>query len=149
MWWAWLIACGGDPARPEALAPSSFDALPPASSWVSLRGQAHFGATVTQRQPASLIANEVVHYVFPLVPEHSTETRGVSVFVRTTREPEARVSYETFTVEGLVRPFGDDLLDPATQAALLERSGYYAKDGAIWIDARRIEAVDGTYVEPD
>lgn len=142
-----LVACALDPTPPADLAETRFDALPAAGAWVRLRGQAHYEATITQRRPATLLADATTHHLFPFFPEHRTEERGVTVLVRTTRQPERSVSYETFTVVGRLRPVTDDDVGAAVQARMMTQTGHWLQDGALVLDAVRIESVDGLWEE--
>lgn len=140
-----LLACSGAPTPPAVVPAASFEALPALGAWAALEGQAHYDATFTARHAATWFRDEKVEYVFPFLPEHRTDERKVLVWVRTTREPESSVSFETMTVEGVVLPLTEATMPVPVQVQLFQRSGYYPAEDALLIDAVRIRSADGLW----
>lgn len=142
-----LLGCFGAPTPPVEIPESTFEALPEAGSWVSLRGQAHYDARIVQRRAASIFTEARSDYVFGFFPEHATEDRRIRVLLRTQREPERLVSYETMTVEGQLVPITEADLSGAVQEQLFHRTGYYLADDAMRLDVVRILSEDGVWEE--
>lgn len=140
-----LLACGGEPTPPSVVPVASFESLPPLGAWAALEGQAHYDAMFTARHAATWFRDEKVEYLFPFLPEHRTDERKVVVWVRTARKPEAGVSFETMTVEGVVLPLTEATMPVPVQTELALRSGYHPAADALLLDAVRIRSVDGVW----
>ncbi len=96
---------------------------------VRVRGTAHLSVRIQQKTADG----SVVWHLFPLLPEGDLEARDVRAVVRTTRAPGALYAYEDMTVEGLARPPGSLVPQPAREA--LRNSGYFLTDDFVLIDA--------------
>lgn len=140
----WALFREPVPPRPEVVSEASFETLGDAP-WVRLKGTAHYRATITQREAATLFREERTLYVFPFFPVNETADRAIPVLVRAARPPERLVAYETMVVEGRLRPPTRDVLPPQTEGSLSEKTGYFFADGLWVLDATRIESEDGVW----
>ena len=115
---------------------------------IQLRGQAHYSVVVRQTVPGNLLREEQTHFLFPLFPEHDTTDRAVRVLVRTTREPESLVSYETMQVSGRLQPVTSDEVPPGTEVDIGKRSDYFFTDSMVLLVPDRIVSDGETWERP-
>ena len=112
IWW--------DRGAPPGFRPPVVDVVPSALTYehrgVRLRGTAHYGARLSQRQ------GDETWYLFPVLDQGDTQGRQVKVLLRTQTAPDPILSFEDLAVEGLARPPGD-LVGPDVDRALA-RIGY-------------------------
>ena len=125
----------------------TFDDLDPAVPWVKLELMGHYAPMVTQKTPATVLAEEQTMYLFAAFPRYSTDERAVPLLVRTSRQPERLVSYEIMTVEGKLSVPTFDKVPFNTEELISRRTEYYFSDSVLLLEAERIWAEDGLFEE--
>ncbi len=120
----------------------ALDALDPESGCVRVTGQAHYEVVVRQTVPGNLLRDEQTLFLFPLFAEGQTGERAVRVLVRTEREPEDLVSYETMTVEGRAELVTAEKVPFGTEIEIGKRSDYFFTDDMVLLVPERV-TVDG------
>ncbi|HHO49964.1 MAG TPA: hypothetical protein ENK18_03615 [Deltaproteobacteria bacterium] len=108
--------------------PADLADLELAMGCVVVSGQAHYEVVVKQTIPGNLLLDQRQLYLFPLFPEGRTQDRAIRVLVRTDREPEDLVSFETMTVSGRLIPVTTDEVPFGTEVQIGKRSDYFFTD---------------------
>jgi len=104
---------------------------PHGEACVAVQGTAHYTAVVRQTELGGLLSDDVVWYMFPLLPEGDLDGREVRVLVRTTRAPERLVTYETMELTGRIVPSTPELVPYATEIQLGKAGGYFFTDDLV------------------
>ena len=103
----------------------TLDELHPDSGCVRVDGQAHYEVVVRQTVPGNLLRDSETLFLFPLFSEGDTSERAVRILVRTEREPEDLISFETMTVAGRVELVTADKVPFGTEIEIGKRSDYF------------------------
>ncbi len=126
----------------ESYADVDFFDLDPSVRCVRTTGTAHYEVVITQRVPGNGFFEDKTYYVFGLFPPGNTTEREIRILVRTERQPERLVSYETMTIEGALLRMDHRKIPFDTERRLGERSSYFFADRVYLLEPDRIE-VDG------
>jgi hypothetical protein len=110
--------------------------------FVRVRGTAHYPVVIRQRVPGNLLVEERELFLFPLFDASDTSGRGIRVLVRTEREPDNLVSFETMTLEGYVSVPTPENVPFETEIALGKRSDYFFTDGMLLLEPWKVEVKD-------
>lgn len=128
---AWLIVGRGPRACTDYAEEATKHLDAAATPCVALEGTAHYTAVARQTTPGGLLGDDVVHYLFPLLAEGDLSGKEVHVLVRTTREPERLVSYETMALTGRIERATPQLVPYATEIQLGKAGGYFFTDDLV------------------
>lgn len=118
---------------------TAIDDLDPTVPYVRVSGMAHYTAVVEQHVPGTLFHDPQDYYLYALFPPYDTESRAITVLVRTDREPEDLVSYELMTLEGRVSKPTLDEVPFDTEIILGKQTDYYFSDHLLLIEPWLIE----------
>lgn len=128
---AWLIVGSGPPPCGDWVDAPLSGLDPVERPCVAVEGTAHYTAVARQTTSGGLFGDDVVHYLFPLLPPDDLSGKEVRVLVRTTRAPERLVSYEGMAVEGRIERATPDLVPYATEIQLGKAGGYFFTDDLV------------------
>lgn len=134
---------------PDAFETVAFDTLDPSQArWVRVEGTAHYQPKIKQTTAGSLFKEPGTWWVFPFLPEGDNAERAVPVLVRTRREPERIISFETMTIEGRLSVPSKDRIPHGTETLLGQGGGYFYADTVWLLEPVRIVSDDGVWEEP-
>lgn len=136
LWWTFA----GAPC--DSYTPADFFDLHPSTRCVRTEGTAHYDVVVTQTVPGNGFFPDRTYYVYGLFPKGNTDEREIRILVRSERQPERMVSYETMAIEGRLLPMDFRKVPFDTERLMGQRSNYFFGDQMFLIEPDRIE-VDG------
>lgn len=143
LWWTF----GTRPCADHATV--DFFDLQPTTRCVRTVGTAHYDVVVTQQVPGNGFFADRTYYVYGLFPAGNTDEREIRILVRTEREPERMVSFETMTIEGRLSAMDYRKVPFDTERLMGKKSNYFFSDRMYLLEPDRIE-VDGesTWARP-
>ncbi|MCB9669508.1 MAG: hypothetical protein H6736_09880 [Alphaproteobacteria bacterium] len=123
----------------DTYAPTEFFDLELGTRCVRVQGMAHYDVVVTQKVAGNGFFADKTYYVYGLFPAGNTDEREIRVLVRTEREPERLVSFETMTIEGRLLPMDYRKVPFDTERRMGQKSNYFFSDRIKLLEPDRIE----------
>lgn len=142
----WLTLSALPPC--EQHTPADVADLELAMGCVTVQGQAHYEVVVKQTIPGNLLLDERTLHLFPLFPAGATSDRAIRILVRTEREPEDLVSFESMTVSGRLIPVTTEEVPFGTEVQIGKRSDYFFTDEMLLLVPDRIVSGDEVWQPP-
>ncbi len=128
------------PSEPTTI---TFEQAATTTGYVTIEGMAHYAAVVRQDVPATLFTDAKVYWLYGFFPPYDTDSREITLLVRSAQQPEDLVHYELMSVTGRLARATPQEVPFETEVILGKNTDYYFADGVMLLTADRLDALSG------